>query len=101
MMGDSQLSDPGFGPPVDALDTTCRRYKDCLRYKKIPLRQNTAFGHYQDVNPAFRCAMTNHGDLCVKEYTKYELSGADSGFCGLNREDSCERALCECDLQPG
>ena len=45
--------------------------------------------------------MTNHGDLCVKEYTKYELSGADSGFCGLNREDSCERALCECDLQPG
>ena len=33
MMGDSQLSDPGFGPPVDALDTTCRRYKDCLRYK--------------------------------------------------------------------
>lgn len=78
MMGDSQLSDPGFGPPVDALDTACKRYKDCLR-----------------------CAMTMHGDLCVKEYTKYELGNASNGYCGGNQEESCERALCECDLQFG
>ena len=78
MMGDSQLSDPGFGPPVDALDTACKRYKDCLR-----------------------CVMTMHGDLCVKEYTKYELGNASNGYCGGNQDESCERALCECDLQFG
>ena len=28
----NQLSDPGYGPPVDALDTACKRHKDCLRF---------------------------------------------------------------------
>ena len=32
MLGNNQLSDPGYGPPVDALDTACKRHKDCLSF---------------------------------------------------------------------
>ena len=41
------MSDPGHGPPVDALDTVCKAYKDCLK-----------------------CARMQHGDTCIGEFVK-------------------------------
>ena len=42
------MSDPGFGPPIDALDSVCKSYKDCNR-----------------------CAIETFGDTCTGEQTKY------------------------------
>lgn len=75
MLGDRPMSDPGKGPAVDALDATCKRYKDCLK-----------------------CARNNHGEACIGEFTKYgmRITKAGEAIC---RDDAgtCSRALCECD----
>ena len=42
------MSDPGYGPPVDALDSVCKEYKDCVK-----------------------CARMKHGDSCIGEFVKY------------------------------
>ena len=31
ILGDRPMSDIGLGPPIDALDGTCKRYKECLK----------------------------------------------------------------------
>ena len=43
ILGDRPMSDPGHGLPVDALDSVCKAYKDCVKcakdrvsYKKTP-----------------------------------------------------------------
>ena len=46
--GDQPLSRPGHGPPVDALDTVCKAYKDCLK-----------------------CAKIEYGEICITEFVKY------------------------------
>ena len=48
MLGDRPMSDPGLGAPVDELDTTCKRYKDCLK-----------------------CAMAEFGQNCLPEFVRY------------------------------
>ena len=40
MLGNNQLSDPGYGPPVDAFDTACKRHKDCLSQGSLALSEN-------------------------------------------------------------
>ena len=50
MLGDRPMSDPGLGAPVDELDTTCKRYKDCLK-----------------------CAMAEFGQNCLPEFISYGL----------------------------
>ena len=47
ILGDRPMSDMGRGAPVDALDTVCKKYKDCLK-----------------------CARMQHGDTCVGEFYK-------------------------------
>lgn len=75
ILGDRPMSDPGHGPPVDALDTVCKAYKDCQK-----------------------CARATHGDTCIGEFVRYKY-GEQSGdkFC-KDTPGSCDRALCECDL---
>jgi hypothetical protein len=76
ILGDRPMSDPGHGPPVDALDTVCKAYKDCQK-----------------------CARMEHGDTCIGEFVRYKY-GEKNGdkFC-KDTAGSCDRALCECDLQ--
>lgn len=75
MLGDRPLSEPGRGPPVDALDTTCKAYKDCLT-----------------------CASKTYGHKCVAEATKYRF-GKNKELKCKNNPDTCERSICECDKQ--
>merc|ERR1712227_1065424 len=35
ILGDRPMSDPGHGPPVDALDTVCKAYKDCVKCARM------------------------------------------------------------------
>ena len=49
ILGDRPMSDPGHGPPVDALDTVCKAYKDCVK-----------------------CARMEYGDMCIGEFVKYK-----------------------------
>jgi hypothetical protein len=77
--GDRPMSDPGFGPPVDALDSVCKQYKDCLK-----------------------CAREEHGEMCIGEFQAYKY-GKRSGEIkcrdrpGQGKYGSCKRKLCECD----
>lgn len=34
ILGDRPMSDPGFGKPVDSLDSICKQYKDCQKCVK-------------------------------------------------------------------
>lgn len=77
ILGDRPMSDPGHGPPVDALDTVCKKYKDCLK-----------------------CARAAHGEMCIGEFVKYKFSlrqyNNGNGMC-QDTAGSCPRHLCECD----
>ena len=75
-LGDRPMSDPGHGPPVDALDTVCKAYKDCLK-----------------------CARMEHGDSCIGEFTRYRYGITNGEAVCRNRPNTCERALCECDAK--
>jgi len=76
ILGDRPMSDPGHGPPVDALDTVCKAYKDCQK-----------------------CARATHGDTCIGEFVKYKYGQANGDKFCKDTAGSCGRNLCECDLQ--
>lgn len=75
------MSQPGFGPPVDALDGICKQYKDCQK-----------------------CARDAHGEFCIGEFYKYRY-GKNNGQVTCRDiptdgdEPACKRLLCECDAQ--
>lgn len=75
ILGDRPMSDPGHGPPVDSLDRVCKEYKDCQK-----------------------CARQEFGEMCIGEFVRYRY-GERNGekFC-RDSVNSCDRALCECDL---
>ena len=52
VFGNRPMSDPGFGPPVDSLDQSCKAYKDCNKCVKIV-----------------------HGDTCEKSTYNYTVKG--------------------------
>ena len=52
VFGNRPMSDPGFGPPVDSLDQSCKAYKDCNKCVKIV-----------------------HGDACEKSTYNYTVKG--------------------------
>jgi len=74
ILGDRPMSDPGHGPPIDALDTVCKAYKDCLK-----------------------CARQTHGDTCIGEFIKYKYGYNNNEVKCRNNAGTCERDLCECD----
>lgn len=81
ILGDRPMSDPGFGPPMDALDTVCKEYKDCQK-----------------------CAREAHGEFCIGEFYKYKYGKSNGAVtCKDNPnngdESACKRKLCECDAQ--
>ena len=49
VLGDRPMSDPGFGPPVDRLDSVCKAYKDCNK-----------------------CARETYGHQCIGEWITYK-----------------------------
>ena len=59
-LGDRPMSDMGHGRPVDALDTVCKAYKECLK-----------------------CARMKHGDTCIGEFYKYKY-GFNNGDVKCN-----------------
>ena len=83
--GDRPLSDMGTGPGVDRLDKKCREYKLCQQ-----------------------CARAQHGEMCIGEFIAYRrprtkvlvVDGVEETHkvC-RDTPNTCERALCECDLQ--
>lgn len=81
-LGDRPLSSPGYGFPQDALDRTCKQYKDCLK-----------------------CARQTFGETCIHELEKYRFSIQDGEVtCTDNpastnkaQEKGCRRKICECD----
>jgi len=81
MLGDRPMSEPGVGPPIDALDQVCKQYKDCLR-----------------------CAREEFGEMCIGEFQRYSYGGKRKGdiFCRnkpeYGQDAACKRKLCECDL---
>merc|ERR1739838_490444 len=74
ILGDRPMSDPGHGPPVDALDTICKAYKDCIK-----------------------CAKMTHGNECIGEFVEYDFNLAGGEATCNDSAGSCERSLCECD----
>jgi hypothetical protein len=81
ILGDRPMSDPGHGPPIDALDTVCKAYKDCLK-----------------------CAREEHGEWCIGEFQRYKYGKKNKQVTCRNKPenselDACQRKLCECDAQ--
>jgi len=74
ILGDRPMSDPGHGPPVDALDTVCKKYKDCVK-----------------------CARMTHGDTCYPENIKYKYKISGNDVVCKDSANTCDRSLCECD----
>merc|ERR1712228_499462 len=74
ILGDRPMSDAGLGPPVDDIDATCKKYKECLK-----------------------CAAMTYGPQCVSEMKKYKFYAKGDDVKCRNRLDTCERSLCECD----
>ena len=64
----------GYGPPLDALDGVCKKYKDCVQ-----------------------CAHKEFGEQCFGEIVRYRFKMEDHNVQCLNDQNSCERSLCECD----
>jgi len=76
ILGDRPMSDPGHGPPVDALDTVCKAYKDCVK-----------------------CARMTYGDMCIGEFVKYRYGIKNGEVTCKDAGNTCDRALCECDAK--
>jgi len=74
-LGDRPMSDMGKGAPVDALDSVCKQYKECLK-----------------------CARDEHGEMCIGEFVRYGMRTPrnDEPSC-TDDAGSCGRSLCECD----
>merc|ERR1711990_1187242 len=76
ILGDRPMSGPGHGPPVDALDTVCKAYKDCAK-----------------------CARMEFGEMCIGEFVKYKYAYKNDEVTCRDNAGRCARALCECDAK--
>lgn len=65
-----------FGAPVDDLDKTCKRLKDC-----------------------YKCVREAHGGSCTPEKKEYDIFFRGDDILVGNQPGTCERALFECDQQ--
>lgn len=76
MLGDRPMSDPGLGPAVDTLDGVCKQYKDCNK-----------------------CVKQQYGNDCIGEFQAYNFIYGNSGIMCTDPNNTCKRALCECDAK--
>ncbi|CAG5110379.1 Oidioi.mRNA.OKI2018_I69.chr2.g4788.t1.cds [Oikopleura dioica] len=77
MITDRPLSAGPAGPvAVDELDYTCQAHKDC-----------------------YRCAKEKWGDACIPEFNNYFFEVVENDIQCTSTVGSCNRALCECDLE--
>jgi len=74
ILGDRPMSDPGYGPPIDALDSVCKEYKDCVK-----------------------CARKKYGEGCIGEFVKYKYGYKNGDAVCRDEPNTCGRSLCECD----
>ena len=73
---DRPMSQMGKGAPLDAVDSVCLKYKQCLK-----------------------CASQEFGDDCINEIVRYGANmNGDQPEC-TSRPGSCKRKLCECDKE--
>merc|ERR1712242_26501 len=73
---DRPMSSPGKGRPVDNLDRHCAQYKQCQR-----------------------CTRQFNDDLCIGEFKKYNFKKSKKEYICTDNPGTCERMICECDLQ--
>lgn len=76
MIGDRPMLQTSFGPPVDALDATCKKLKDC-----------------------YKCVSDQFGSDCNAEDKNYDFFVRGQNILAGNKGGTCERALFECDHQ--
>ena len=70
---DRPITNAGSGPPVDALDRTCKNFKSCLA-----------------------CARDEYGSSCISELQEYSYTKENGFVQCTDPADSCQRAICEC-----
>ena len=69
------MSEKGIsGPPVDSLDQTCKQWKDCMK-----------------------CAKIKYGKFCIGEFRWYQYGFSGADVVCLDKGNSCDRDICECD----
>ncbi|CAG5110121.1 Oidioi.mRNA.OKI2018_I69.chr2.g4555.t2.cds [Oikopleura dioica] len=74
LMGDG-ISQNGHGPAIDEIDTTCKKYKDCIK-----------------------CVKMEFGEECINNDFRYRIRQTDSGKITCKDDgETCKRAICECD----
>lgn len=76
MIGDRPMLQTTFGPPVDPLDATCKKLKDC-----------------------YKCVAEEFGMNCNAEEQTYDFFVRGQTILPGNKGGTCQRALFECDHQ--
>lgn len=76
MVDDRSMEKSSFGPPVDELDKTCKKLKDC-----------------------YKCVKQAYGGKCTPENVEYDIFFRGQEILVGNQPGTCGRAIYECDLQ--
>lgn len=76
MLGRQSPTKREHGQAIDELDATCKSYRECQQ-----------------------CVLNTFGEECIAENVTYnfDINGLEAKC--LDKDGSCQRALCECDLQ--
>ena len=61
ILGDRPMSDPGHGLPVDALDSVCKAYKDCVKCAKV--RVSYRKSNHHDTTQSSRISLSSHREI--------------------------------------
>ncbi|CAG5105348.1 Oidioi.mRNA.OKI2018_I69.chr1.g2050.t1.cds [Oikopleura dioica] len=75
ILGDRPMSEMGHGKPIDQLDVSCHKYKQCQK-----------------------CVRKEFGSECIGEFVKYSWGTRRREAYCEDAVGTCARALCECDL---
>ena len=96
ILGDRPLGSPGYGQPVDALDMVCKQYK---------VNNNNMYNNIVILiililfpKDCQKCVRREYGDQCIGEFVKYDWRVRRGQPECTNEPGTCERNLCECDL---